>query len=415
MFILILTEIAANLYTEFPKPEGFFWEKNMKNKILIADVTLRDGEQTPGSKMSFEGKIKIAKELECLGVDIMEVGFPANSPVEVEVVSAIARTVKKPIIGALARVNSADIDAAWKALQYAARPRIHVFVSTSAIHLTHQIDKSQDEVIEMAVAGVKRAKRYCKDVQFSAMDATRTSPKYLYKVIEAVIEAGATTVNIPDTVGYSTPDEYFEFMKEILDEKNVPSIKKVVVSAHCHDDLGFAVANSWMAIKAGARQVEGCINGLGERAGNAALEEVIMGIKIRGSHLNIYTGAKTTKITPISQLAQKITGIPVQPNKAIVGANAFLHESGIHADGHLKHKETYQIMQKEDVGLSKKTSSLSVGKTSGRAGVKGKLEELGYKFDENTFPKVFAVVKNQTNGKTLTDEELRRVAKDFSS
>lgn len=383
-------------------------------KILIADVTLRDGEQTPGSKMSSVGKMKIAKELERLNVDIMEVGFPANSREEVEIVAAIARTVRKPIIGALARVNFADIDAAWEALQYAARPRIHVFVSTSEIHLTHQIRKSQDEVIEMAVAGVKRAKGYCNDIQFSAMDATRTDPKFLYRVTEAVIQAGATTVNIPDTVGYSTPDQYFEFMKGILDEKNIPSVKKTIVSTHCHDDLGFAVANSWMAVVAGARQIEGCINGIGERAGNAALEEIIMAIKVRGSYLNFNNGAKTTRITPISKLAREITGIPVQPNKAIVGANAFLHESGIHADGHLKNEMTYQIMRREDVGLPDSASSISIGKTSGRAGVKSKLEELGYRFDREIFPLVFASIKKMANGNRLTDEELRKIAKTFA-
>ena len=380
-----------------------------REKVKIFDTTLRDGEQAAGAGMTTPEKLEIAKQLERLGVDIIEAGFAASSPGDFEAVATIAREVRRPIIASLARAHPNDVDQAWKALQGAAHPRIHVFLSSSDIHLMHQLRKNREEVMDMAVSMVTRAKGYCEDVEFSAMDASRTEPEYLYTMLKAVIDAGATTINIPDTVGYSIPEEFAKLLRDI--QTNVPNIDKAVLSVHCHNDLGLGVANSMAAIQVGARQVEGCINGLGERAGNAALEEIIMSIETRKDYLGVETDADTTQIYRTSRLVSDITGFPIQPNKAVVGLNAFRHASGIHQDGILKERSTYEIMEPASIGWP--GSTLVLGKLSGRAGLRSRLDELGYHLSAEDLDQAFEGFKVLADKKReVNDRDLEALMSD---
>ena len=344
------------------------------DRILFLDTTLRDGEQSAGIGMTGDEKMEIARQLQKMHVDIIEAGFAASSPGDFEAVSNIAREVKGPIIASLARAVANDVDQAWEAVKHAERPRIHVFLSSSEIHQMHQLRKNREEVMEMAVTMVERAKKLCPDVEFSPMDATRTNREYLYHMLEEVIRAGATTVNIADTVGYAIPSDFAELLRDI--QAKVAGIDGVTLSVHCHNDLGLAVANSLAAIKAGAFQVEGCINGIGERAGNASLEEIIMAVDTRKDFFKVDMGIDTTQIYQASRLVSRITGMAVQANKAVVGENAFRHASGIHQDGVLKNRSTYEVMQPERVGVP--GSTMVLGKLSGRAGLQSRLEDLGY-------------------------------------
>jgi 2-isopropylmalate synthase len=380
-----------------------------EDKVLIFDTTLRDGEQSAGIGLTSEEKLDIARQLERLGVDIIEAGFAASSPGDFQAVQAIAREVRGPIIASLARCVPGDIDAAWDAIKDAARPRIHVFISSSDVHIMHQLRKNPEEVLEMAVSAVERAKGYCQDVEFSPMDATRTDNEYLYKLVEATIDAGATTINIPDTVGYAIPSEFAARIRSV--RESVPNIDKAVLSVHCHNDLGNASANSVAAVQEGARQVEGCINGLGERAGNASLEEVIMAIETRKDLLGVSTNIDTTQIYRTSRLVSDITGFPVQPNKAIVGANAFRHASGIHQDGLLKERTTFEIMEPKSVGWP--SSSLVLGKLSGRAGLRSRLEQMGYKLDQEQLNTAFEAFKELADRKReVSDADLEALMSD---
>lgn len=371
--------------------------------VKIFDTTLRDGEQSAGAGLTKAEKLQIAQQLELLGVDIIEAGFPASSTGDFEAVKAIAHQVRGPVIASLARCNFDDIDAAWNAIKDAENPRIHTFISSSDIQIMHQLRKNPEEVLDLAVASVERAKSYCDEVEFSPMDASRTDPDYLYKLLEAAIRAGATTVNIPDTVGYAIPSEFGDRIKDIIN--SVSNIDKAVISVHCHNDLGLAVANSMAAIQAGARQVEGCINGLGERAGNASLEEVIMAIETRKDLLGVSTNIKTEQIYRTSRMVSDITGFPVQANKAIVGANAFRHASGIHQDGVLKERTTFEIMDPQLVGWP--SNELVLGKLSGRAGLRSRLEDLGYRLTKEELDGVFEQFKDLADRKReVTDMDL---------
>ena len=374
-----------------------------EDKVLIFDTTLRDGEQSAGIGLTTEEKMDIAKQLDRLGVDIIEAGFAASSPGDFQAVEAIAREVRRPVIASLARCHPDDIDSAWEAIKDAEHPRIHVFISSSDVQIWHQLRRNPEEVLDMAVSSVERAKSYCEDVEFSPMDATRTDRDYLYKILESAISAGATTVNIPDTVGYALPSEFGDLIKAV--RENVPNIDNAVVSVHCHNDLGNSSANSVAAVQAGARQVEGCINGLGERAGNASLEEVIMSIETRKELLGVSTNIDTTQIYRTSRMVSDITGFPVQPNKAIVGANAFRHASGIHQDGLLKERTTFEIMEPQSVGWP--SSSLVLGKLSGRAGLRSRLEELGYRLDQEQLDAAFEAFKQLADRKSeVSDADL---------
>ena len=366
-----------------------------EEKVLIFDTTLRDGEQSAGIGLTTPEKLEIARQLDRLGVDIIEAGFAASSPGDFEAVQSIVREVRRPIIASLARCVPNDIDQAWDALKDAQRPRIHVFISSSDIHIIHQLRSNPEEVMDTAVASIERAKRYCDDVEFSPMDASRTDMDYLYKLIEAAISAGATTINVPDTVGYSMPWEFKERIESI--KRNVPNIGKAVLSVHCHNDLGQAVGNSLAAITAGARQVEGCINGLGERAGNAALEEVIMAIETRKDLYGLSTNINTKQIYRTSRLVSDITGFPVQPNKAVVGGNAFRHASGIHQDALIKERTTFEIMDPQSIGWP--SSTLVLGKLSGRAGLRARLEEMGYKLSQEELNQSFEAFKQLADKK----------------
>ena len=374
-------------------------------RVMLLDTTLRDGEQSAGIGMTGAEKMEIARQLQRMQVDIIEAGFAASSPGDFEAVSNIAKEVKGPIIASLARAHPNDVDQAWRAVQHAERPRIHVFLSSSEIHQMHQLRKNREEVMEMAVTMVERAKSYCTDVEFSPMDATRTNPEYLYQMLAEVIRAGATTINIADTVGYAIPSPS-GFAKLLQDVKaNVPGIDDVVLSVHCHNDLGLAVANSLTAIEVGARQVEGCINGIGERAGNASLEEIIMALDTRKDHFGMNIGIDTTQIYPSSRMVSRITGMAVQSNKAVVGENAFRHASGIHQDGVLKDRSTYEVMQPERVGVP--GNSLVLGKLSGRAGLQARLEALGYQLSREDVSKVFESFKDLADRKReVTDRDL---------
>jgi len=380
-----------------------------EERVLIFDTTLRDGEQSPGASLNTEQKLEIAKQLALLGVDVIEAGFPISSPGDMEAVRVVAEEVKGPTIAALARAMEADVDAAWEALKHAEKPRIHTFIATSDIHMERKLHKTREQVLEMAVAAVSRAKGYCDDVEFSPEDASRSDRKFLAQVLEAVIEAGAKTVNIPDTVGYSTPDEFGGLIAWLC--ANVPNIKKAVVSVHCHNDLGLATANSLAAVRSGARQVECTINGLGERAGNASLEEVVMALRTRHELFGLDTGIDTTQIYRTSRLVSDLTGIPVQPNKAIVGANAFAHEAGIHQHGVLQSALTYEIMEPASIGLTE--SRLVLGKHSGRHAFEKKLKELGYELSREDLNRAFARFKELADKKKeISDRDLESIIAD---
>lgn len=375
-----------------------------KDKVLIFDTTLRDGEQSAGIGLTLDEKMEIARQLARLGVDIIEAGFASSSTGDFEAVSAVAREVRGgPVIASLARCVPGDIDAAWEAIKEAERPRIHTFISSSDSHLMDLLRKNPEEVLDQAAASVERARNLCDDVEFSPMDATRTDIEYLYRMLEACIDAGATTVNIPDTVGYALPSEFADRIRRI--KENVRNIDRAVISVHCHNDLGNAAPNSIAAVIEGARQVEGCINGLGERAGNASLEEVIMTIETRGDALGVSTNIDTRQIYRTSRLVSDITGFPVQPNKAIVGANAFRHASGIHQDGVIKSRTTFEIMDPQSVGWP--SSSLVLGKLSGRAGLRSRLEELGFTLDQQQLDEAFQAFKRLADRKReVTDADL---------
>ena len=365
------------------------------DNVIIFDTTLRDGEQSAGIGLTTQEKLVIARQLDRLGVDVIEAGFAASSPGDFEAVQAIAREVRRPVIASLARCVLSDVDAAWNAIKDAERPRIHVFISSSDVQIMNQLRKNPEEVMDMAIASVERAKSYCDDVEFSPMDATRTDIEYLYKMLEGAIAAGATTINIPDTVGYVMPWEFRERIRLI--KENVPNIDKATLSVHCHNDLGQAVGNSLAAVAEGARQVEGCINGLGERAGNAALEEVIMALETRKDLYGVSTNVNTRQIYRTSQLVSDITGFAVQPNKAIVGANAFRHASGIHQDGVLKDRTTFEIMDPQSIGWP--SNELVLGKLSGRAGLRSRLDDLGYHLDQDNLNEAFELFKNLADRK----------------
>jgi 2-isopropylmalate synthase len=385
------------------------------DRVIIFDTTLRDGEQAAGGTLNIREKLEIARHLERLGVDVIEAGFPITSPGDFEAVKRIVKEVRTPAICALARAHPDDIDRAWEAVKEAEHPRIHVFLSASDIHRIHQLKKSREEILEMSRGMVARAKKYTDDIEFSPMDASRTEPEYLYQIVAAVIDAGATTVNIPDTVGYAIPGEFGSLIEGIF--KNVANINRAIVSVHCHDDLGLAVANSLEAVKRGARQVECTINGIGERAGNASLEEIVMAIKTRKDFFDLTTNINTTQIYKTSRLVSELTGFLVPPNKAIVGANAFSHESGIHQDGVIKMPITYEIMDPRTVGIP--ASSLVLGKLSGRHAFKERLAELGYSLFEEDFNRAFTAFKELADKKkevtdkdieSLVAEELRTVS-----
>ncbi len=355
------------------------------DRLIIFDTTLRDGEQSPGASMNLAEKLQVAHALKDLGVDVIEAGFPIASPGDFESVRAIAHEVEGPVICGLARCNTADIDRAGEALRGCSRPRIHVFLATSAIHREFKLKMAKEEIVRRAVEGVKRAKGFCEDVEFSPEDAARTELDFLTEVVEAAIEAGATTVNIPDTVGYAVPSQYAAAIAHL--KKHVRGIDKAIISVHCHDDLGMAVANSLAAILEGARQVECTINGIGERAGNCALEEVVMAVRTRKDYFKVMTNINTRKLYPTSRLVSHVTGVQVQRNKAIVGQNAFAHESGIHQDGMLKERTTYEIMNPEDIGLQQ--TELVLGKHSGRHALRQRVFDLGYHLNEEQLQKVF--------------------------
>ncbi len=384
-----------------------------KEKLIIFDTTMRDGEQSPGASMTREEKLRIAKALERMRVDVIEAGFPAASPGDFEAVRAVAETVRESTVCGLARALDRDIDRAGEALAPAVSGRIHTFIATSPIHMEHKLRMSPEQVLEQAVHAVTRARRYTDDVEFSAEDAVRSEFDFLCRVFEAVIKAGARTINVPDTVGYSIPGLWGERIRQLIER--VPGADKVVWSTHCHNDLGMAVANSLAAVMAGVRQVECTINGLGERAGNASLEEIVMAVKVRKDVFDCDTRIDTTQIVPVSKLVSQITGYPVQPNKAVVGANAFAHESGIHQDGVLKSRETYEIMRAQDVGWS--TNKLTLGKLSGRNAFRARLQELGIHLDgEEALNAAFARFKELADKKhEIYDEDLHALVSDAAA
>jgi 2-isopropylmalate synthase len=372
------------------------------DRVIIFDTTLRDGEQSPGVALTTSDKLEIAQQLAKLGVDVIEAGFPKTSPGDFEAVQTIAREVKGCQIAGLAHANPDAVDDCWGAVKVAESPRIHVFLSSSDIHIAHQLQKDKETVLEMARTMVARAKGYCSDVEFSPMDATRSDREYVYWMLEQCIAAGATTVNIPDTVGYTVPEEFGQFIRDILN--NVPNIDKARISVHCHNDLGLAVANSLAAVRAGARQIETCINGIGERAGNASLEEVVMSLRTRRDFFGVDTNIKTQELYRTSRLVEALTGMSVQPNKAIVGANAFRHQSGIHQDGILKMRETYEIMNAKDIGWPTQGGEIVLGKVSGRHGFKARLEQLGYDLTEEELSRAFMAFKELADKKAEIDD-----------
>ncbi|HET7145037.1 MAG TPA: 2-isopropylmalate synthase [Anaerolineales bacterium] len=392
----------------------------MNNYVKIFDTTLRDGEQSPGATMTSTEKLELAHNLARLGVDIIEAGFPAASPDDLEAVRRIAVEVGKPpegqpdakvpIIAGLARANKLDIDKAWEAVKDAQRPRIHTFLATSAIHMKHKLKMDPEDVVQRVSEMVTYARALCADVEFSPEDAGRSEPEFLYVVLGEAIKAGATTLNIPDTVGYTTPDEFYKLIDGII--KNTPGMHAgITISVHCHDDLGLATANTLAGIQAGARQAEVTMNGIGERAGNTSLEEVVMTLKTRHPIFNLETGIETQQLSRISKLVSNFTGIVVQPNKAIVGSNAFAHEAGIHQDGMLKHQTTYEIMRPEDVGVNQ--SNLVLGKHSGRHALRNRLAEMGHSLDDVELDKAFARFKELADRKkAITDLDLEAVIAD---
>src|ERR1700761_1785549 len=386
------------------------------NRVLIFDTTLRDGEQSPGISLNTQEKLEIAQQLARLGVDVIEAGFPITSPGDFEAVQTIARSVEGPVIAGLARTHVADVDAAYNAVKDAPRPRIHTFISTSDIHIRHQLRTTREDVKGQARAAVAHAKQYLDDVEFSPMDATRADLEYTAEVCQIAIDEGATTINIPDTVGYTMPLEYAAFLRGLYEL--VPDLGNVVLSVHCHDDLGLAVANSFAGLQAGARQVECAVNGIGERAGNASLEEIVMLLHTRQADVELYTGAVTREIARTSRMVSRLTGYPVQPNKAIVGRNAFAHESGIHQDGVLKERSTYEIMDATTVGLD--ANSIVLGKHSGRHALAQALSELGFEISGQALNTAFQRFKEIADKKKqvtamdlealLTDELRQEVA-----
>ena len=382
----------------------------MSTRIRVFDTTLRDGEQTPGVNLNIQEKLEIARQLAKLGVDVIEAGFAISSPGDFMAVKTVAENVKGITVASLSRAVEKDIDRAWEALQNAESPRIHTFIATSDIHMKYKLKMSEDEVLQRAVAMVKYAKAYCSDVEFSAEDASRTRPEFLYRVLEAVIKAGATVLNIPDTVGYSSPEEFGLFIKGI--RENVTNIGKADISVHCHNDLGLAVANSLAAMRNGATQLECTINGLGERAGNASLEELIMGIETRKDYYgDIIHNIDTRQIYRTSKLVGSLTGISVQPNKAIVGANAFAHESGIHQHGVLAEKSTYEIMTPESIGLAQ--NRMVLGKLSGKHAFEDRLKELGYNLPAEDVAKAFEQFKNLADKKkTVLDKDIEALVEE---
>jgi 2-isopropylmalate synthase len=387
----------------------------MTNRLTIFDTTLRDGEQAPGFSLRIDEKVKMARQLAILGADVLEAGFPIASEADAEAVRRVATDIKGPVIAALARCHPVDIDRAGGALVPAERRRIHTFIATSDLHLERKLRISREACLDAAVAAIRQARRYTDDVQFSAEDATRSDLEFLCRVVDAVIAAGCTTVNLPDTVGYSTPDEIGAFFGTIL--SRVPSASRVTFSAHCHDDLGLAVANTLAAVAAGARQVECTINGVGERAGNASLEEIVMVTRVRSDRHGYDTAIDTREIFRTSQLFAALTGEAVQANKAIVGRNAFAHEAGIHQDGMLKDRRTYEIMRPEDVGVPQAT--LVLGKHSGRHAVQRRCEQIGVTLDQQQVDEVYrAVIAHADREKVVSDRDLaaivRRVCGDYS-
>ncbi len=387
-------------------------------KIVILDTTLRDGEQAAGASLTPQEKLEIAKQLEKLGVDVIEGGFPASSPGDFKAVNSIAREVRGTTVCALARSNEKDIDTAWEAIKEAKDPRIHLFLSSSEIHMSHQLKKNREQVLEQARAMVAYTKKYLSNIEFAPMDSTRSDPEFLHQILEAVIDAGANWINIPDTVGYTVPEEFCRLIDGIF--QNVPNINRATIGVHCHNDLGLAVANSLAVLDHGVRQIECTINGIGERAGNASLEEIVMVLKTRSDLYNYYTNVDTTQIYKTSRLVSDLTGLPVQSNKAIVGANAFRHESGIHQDGLIKERSTYEIMDPESIGWS--GTILTLGKLSGRHAFKKRLESLGYSLTDDETNRAFASFKELADKKkeitdrdleALIGEELRTVSETY--
>ncbi|NOZ50545.1 MAG: 2-isopropylmalate synthase [Chloroflexi bacterium] len=395
---------------------------NGPDKVLIFDTTLRDGEQSPGATLNTQEKLEIARQLARLGVDVIEAGFPAASPGDLEAVRLIAKTVgqeprqdkagqpaEPPVICGLARTNKKDIDAAWKAVSAANHPRIHTFLATSPLHMEHKLRMSPDEVVQTVHDMVSYAKSFCADIEFSPEDAGRSQPHFLYRVLGVAIAAGATTINIPDTVGYTTPDEFGRLIRDI--RENTPGAKDVIISVHCHNDLGLATANTLAGVQDGARQVEVTMNGIGERAGNTSLEELVMALYVRQQIYELDTNIITPEIHRSSDMVSRYTGMVIQPNKAIVGANAFAHEAGIHQDGMLKHKRTYEIMDASTIGLSH--SKLVLGKHSGRHAFRVRLQEMGYHLSQDELNKVFQRFKALADKKkTISDVDLEALVGD---
>jgi 2-isopropylmalate synthase len=385
---------------------GDYIMKKDKNRVYIFDTTLRDGEQSPGCSMNTEEKLILARQLEKLGVDIIEAGFPIASEGDFDAVRQIAKEIKKSQVAGLARANKQDIDRAWQAIKGAAHPRIHTFISSSDIHLKYQLKKSREQVLKEAIAAVKLARSYTDNVEFSPMDATRSDKDYLVEMVSAVIDAGACTVNIPDTVGYAIPEEFGNLIAYLF--AHVKNMGDTIIATHCHNDLGLAVANALAGIRNGARQVECTINGIGERAGNTAMEEIVMALQTRKDLYGLYTKINTDQIYKTSRLLTQITGISVQPNKAIVGANAFAHESGIHQDGLIKEKITYEIMTPQSVGIS--DTHIVLGKHSGRNAISHHLKKMGYILDDDQLNKVAARVKELADvKKDIYDEDLEAI------
>lgn len=378
----------------------------MDNHIKIFDTTLRDGEQSPGYSMNRQEKVQLALQLERLGVDVIEAGFPIASDGDYETVRAIGKVVKKSTVAALCRTRKGDLERAVSSLEYAAKPRIHTFIATSDIHLKYKLQQTREEALNSAIEAVRFAKSYCDDVEFSAEDASRSDPQYLIEIFTAVIEAGATTVNVPDTVGYALPWEYGELIQTL--QQGIPNIDQATISVHCHNDLGLAVANSLMGVQNGARQVECTVNGIGERAGNASLEEIVMTLETRRNSMDYTTSVNTREIYPSSQMLAEITGKGVQPNKAIVGENAFAHEAGIHQHGVLKNPLTYEIMTPESVGLT--CNKIVIGKHSGRFALCKKLEDLGYFLNSDDLNHIYRqVTKLADEKKVVEDADLIRL------
>ena len=380
-----------------------------RKHLMVFDTTLRDGEQSPGCSMNLKEKLEVARQLEKLRVDVIEAGFAISSPGDFESVKAVAQTIKNARVASLARTVPEDIDRAYEAVRHAEAPRIHTFIATSDIHMEHKLKASREEVLERAVAMVKYAKNYLSDVQFSAEDATRSQPEFLYRIFEAVIQAGATVINVPDTVGYTTPEEFYDMITGI--RNNVPSIDKAVIAVHCHNDLGMAVANTLSAVRAGATQVECTLNGIGERAGNAAMEEIVMALHTRADQYGIETNIETTQIYPASRLLSRVTGMKVQRNKAVVGDNAFAHEAGIHQHGVMANKSTYEIMTPESIGLA--TNQLVLGKHSGHHAFQQRLKDLGYQLEKEIVEQLFKDFKILADKKkTVYDRDLEAMVQE---